>query len=321
MLARVAESLYWLSRYSERAENMARLINVYAHLLLDLPRSVAPGWNTLISISGAREDYQARHQDFDERSVVHYLIADPASTSSIVASLNAARENARTIRDVIPREAWEHINSFALWAREQAPRALNRRERFDFLNEVILRCQTLSGIVSGSMNHDQRYLFFRLGRRLERADMTTRIIDVRAAGLMMSENGDVVQNFDGLQWMSVLKSLTGYQMYRQSMNARVQRAEVLKFLFHSEVFPRAVARCLVELEQDLQKLPRNGVALAGIARVKQQLKADVVKMNQAELHQFIDQLQIGFNGIGTTLADTYFWSGQAGSLGLLRSVA
>lgn len=321
MLARVAESLYWMARYCERAEDMARLINVNAHLMLDLPKGVAPGWRALIDISGAETFYQEKYGDFDEKNVVKFLIAEPDYCSSIVFCVNNARENARTIRDVIPREAWEHINAFSLWVKEKADKSLSRRNRFDFLNEVIVRCQTLNGILSGSMNHDQGYLFFRLGRNLERADMTTRIIDVRSAGLTAGGEGERYEHFDNLQWMSVLKSLTAYQMYRQSMHVSVRRAEVLKFLFLSDVFPRAVMHCLGDLEDGIQHLPRNGVALAALARVKQLVKTDTASMSQGELHNFIDQVQIGLIAVGQALSDNYFWTGIAQRHGVLRSVA
>lgn len=321
MLARVAESLYWMARYCERAEDMARLINVNAHLMLDLPKGVAPGWRALIDISGAESVYQEKYGDFDEKNVVKFLIAEQDYCSSIVFCVNNARENARTIRDVIPREAWEHINAFSLWVKEKAEKSLSRRNRFDFLNEVIVRCQTLNGILAGSMNHDQGYLFFRLGRNLERADMTTRIIDVRSAGLTPGSDSERYEHFDNLQWMSVLKSLTAYQMYRQSMHVSVRRVEVLKFLFLSEVFPRAVMHCLGDLEAGIQNLPRNGVALASLARVKQLVKTDTATMTQNELHDFIDQVQIGLIAVGQALTDNYFWTGIAQRHGVLRSVA
>lgn len=321
MLARVAESLYWMARYCERAEDLARLINVNAHLLLDLPKGVAPGWRALVDISGAEASYVEKYTDFDEKNVVKFLISDAESCSSIVFSINNARENARTIRDVIPREAWEHVNAFSLWVKDKAERSLSKRNRFEFLNEVILRCQTMNGILSGSMNHDQGYLFLRLGRNLERADMTTRIIDVRSAELVSGNEDERYEHFDNLQWMSVLKSLTAYQMYRQSMNVSVRRAEVLKFLFLSDVFPRAVMHCLGDLDDGIQHLPRNGVALAALARVKQLVKTDCTVMTQIELHQFIDQVQIGLSGVGQALSDNYFWSGIASRHGVLRSVA
>lgn len=321
MLARVAESLFWMARYCERAEDVARLINVNAHLMLDLPKGVSPGWRALVDISGSGDTYQEKYPDFEEKNVVKFLIADAASPSSILFSINNARENARTIRDVIPREAWEHINGFSLWVKDKAERALSKRNRFEFLNEVILRCQTLNGILAGSMNHDQGYLFFRLGRNLERADMTTRIIDVRSAGLMSGTEDERYEHFDNLQWMSVLKSLTAYQMYRQSMNVSVRRAEVLKFLFLSEVFPRAVMHCLGDLDDGIQHLPRNAVALAALARVKQLVKTDTTIMSQLDLHQFIDQVQIGLSTVGQALSDHYFWTGYATRHGVLRSVA
>ena len=120
MLSRVAESLYWMGRYAERAENVARLTNVNANLLLDLPRGIAPGWAPLVAIMGGQADYDARYTDYEERNVVRFLLMDSDNPSSVLSSLAQARENARTVRDIMPREAWELINELHHYAREHA---------------------------------------------------------------------------------------------------------------------------------------------------------------------------------------------------------
>src|SRR5690606_8592439 len=216
MLARVAEALFWMSRYLERAENMARLINVNANLLLDIPKKTTLGWEPLIDITGTRDVYLQQNDNFDERTVLKYLVSDASSPVSIANSLSYARENARTIRDVIPREAWEQINALNYFAKDQLASGLSKRGRFSYLKEIILRNQTITGLLAGTMNQDQGYLFIRMGRNLERADMTSRIVDVRTANLLTGENLEL-RPFENIQWMSVLKSLTAYQMYRQAM--------------------------------------------------------------------------------------------------------
>ena len=253
MLARVAETLYWMARYMERAENMARLINVNANLILDIPKKTVLGWEPLIDITGTREIYVERHNNFEERSVMKYLISDADSPVSIANSLKWARENARTVRDVIPREAWEQINALNHYAKDQLNVAMSKRGRFSYLNEIILRSQTIVGLLSGTVNRDQGYVFIRLGRNLERADMTSRIIDVRSANLLTEESMEL-RPFENIQWMSVLKSLTAYQMYRQAMQARVRRSDVVKFLFQSQRFPRAILFCVQQMERSVQAL-------------------------------------------------------------------
>ena len=304
MLARVAENIYWMARYLERAEGMARLISVTANLTLDLPKGLTPMWRQLIAITGAEALYSS--SDYDERTVLKFLISEPTAQVSILSCLACARENARTIRDVIPREVWETMNTAYLHAKEQAPQAVNKRARFAFLEEVIRQCQTLTGILSGTMNHDSGYLFVRIGRYLERADMTSRIVDIRSANLLPDAT-TAHATFENLQWMSVLRSLSGYQMYRRAMQLRVQRTEVLRFLFQSDVFPRSLSFCINAVNDAVEFLPNHDKTQLVVHRVKRQLDhAQIDQLKQAELQAFNDQLQIGFAQVHDELRSTYF---------------
>lgn len=303
MLSRVAGNIYWMARYLERAEDLARLINVNANLVLDLPKGLSPIWGQLVAITGAAESYQG---DYEERSVLKFLISDKDSPTSILSSLAYARENARTIRDVIPREVWETINTTYLYAKEQTSLALSKRGRYTFLQEIITQCQTITGILSGTMNHDAGYTFLQVGRNLERSDMTSRIIDTRSANLI-PEATTTKATYDNLQWMSVLKSLTGYQMYRREMQVRIQRQEVLRFLIYSNVFPRAIAYCVNQVEFCVSALPDPGAVLGEIEKLRVQLEqADVERLKTSTLNRFIDDLQVGLAQIHTALDNSYF---------------
>ena len=311
MLARVAETLYWMARYLERAENMARLINVNANLILDLPKKTNIGWEPLIDITGTRANYEESYDNFEERSVMKYLIQDQDSPVSILNSLKWARENARTIRDVIPREAWEQINGLNLYGKDQLNVALSKRGRFSYMNEIILRRQTIVGLLSGTISRDQGYVFVRLGRNLERADMTSRIIDVRSANLLVDESLED-RPFENIQWMSVLKSLTAYQMYRQAMQARVRRSDVVKFLFQSQRFPRSILFCVQQLLRCINELPDSAEVRKSVEKLEAFLKkAELHAYSQSMLHEFIDEIQIELNTINDQLMSQYFLSGQA----------
>jgi uncharacterized alpha-E superfamily protein len=304
MLARVAENIYWMARYIERAEDLARLISVNASLALDLPKGIQPIWAQLIAITGAETIYSGK--DIDERSVLKFLISDGDAPVSILNCLACARENARTIRDVIPREVWEQINATWLHAKEQAPQAVTKRGRFQFLEDIIRQCQTTTGMLSGTMNHDAGYLFLRIGRYLERADMTSRIVDIRSANLLPDATM-AKQTYDNLQWMSVLRSLTGYQMYRREKQIRVQRTEVLRFLFQSAVFPRSLSFSINALESAVERLPGHENVQLVSHRIKRQLdNAQIDKLRQNDLQLFIDQLQIGFAQAHEELQKVYF---------------
>ena len=324
MLSRVAQNIYWMTRYVERAEDTARLINVNTNLLLDLPRTTTFGWLPLIFIIGAENRFFEKDPQrlADEATVVKFLINDREHPSSIIASLAAARENLRTTRDTVPQEAWEQINSLYIYARDHLP---SRRGRYEFLRRVIQGAQQIGGLLAGAMSRTAAYDFVRLGHYLERADMTTRILDVRSANLLshpsqaqsqaytQTQTQTVIppqeeqDPFESIQWMSVLKSLSAYQMYRQQVRVRVNGPDVLKFLLQDEYFPRAVAFCLRQLEICLRKLPRHEAALAALATLRQKLNAAAVpELTREGLHDFIDEVQIGLGELHDQIAAAYF---------------
>jgi uncharacterized alpha-E superfamily protein len=306
MLSRVAENIYWLARYLERAENTARLLAANAALHLDLPRGITPAWEPLIAMAGAQELFEAQHPDYSEPEVIRFMIGSERNPSSILSSLRAARENARTIRDYLPREAWELINKHHLDADERLDEGLSKRGRHEYLKRIILTTQTLNGLLAGTMNHDQGYHFLLLGRNIERADMTTRIIDVRTDGLLPLENSGL-QAFETLQWVSLLRSLSAYQMYRRSMQARVRRGDVLIFLFQSEDFPRSIRHNLCNIERSLKTLPNHESAIRILYQAKSRiLSTPVEKMPCAPLHHFIDQVQIALDQVHDEISNAWF---------------
>lgn len=305
MLSRVAEAIYWTARYVERAENTARLVSVNANLLMDLPKGTAPGWEPLIDIIGGKELFESNHDEYSERNVARFFLGDAWNASSIIGSLHMARENARTVRDLLPRESWEQINNLHLYATQHMQSGLSKRGRFDYLRTIIAGVQQLTGMLAGTMNNDYGYNFLRMGRNLERADMTTRIVDVRSASLLPDAAG--LTPFENIQWMSVLHSLSGYQVYRQSMHSRVRRPDVLKFLLQNAQFPRAYLHCVGVVEACLQELPRSDSPLRTIARGKRHVQqADVAGLRQNDLHEFIDDLQCSLSEVHNDIAITYF---------------
>jgi uncharacterized alpha-E superfamily protein len=306
MLSRVAENIYWMARYIERAENTARIVAVNANLLLDLPKGIAPGWRPLVDITGANQLFEDHYKDYGERHVVRFLIGDERNSGSILTALVAARENCRTIRDFVPREAWELLNEIYLFAREDLSKGMTKGGRHAYLKRVIQGAQNINGLLSGTMLHDQGYDFLHLGRFTERADMTTRIVDVRSANLLPDETTEL-RPFETIQWVSVLKSMTAYQAYRRSEQVRVLRGPVLRFLFQNEAFPRSVVHCVESLRNSLSKLPRNESALRVAGRLKRNLEGtEPRRLNQQQLHDFIDDLQVGIGDLHQEIARTWF---------------
>jgi uncharacterized alpha-E superfamily protein len=306
VLSRVAENVYWLARYLERAENTARLVNVNSNLLLDLPPEYRPGWLALIDMTGSRELFDAREKRAEERDIVHFLIADLYNPGSILSSVGSARENARMLRDVLPNEVWEHMNELFMEIKETLPAALSKRTRFHFLQRIIRGMQTLTGELEGTMSRNDAFTLLMLGRNLERADMTSRIIDVRSAQLLAAD-APGFRPFDSIQWLNLLKSLSGYQMYRLSQRTRVSRSAVLEFVLRDLQFPRACLFCLKEVEHFLRALPRSAEVLGSLAEARSFLNdVTLATLDQPGLHELIDRLQLHIIVVHEGIAQTYF---------------
>lgn len=304
MLSRVGETLYWVSRYIERAENVARLINVNNMLMMDLPKGVCTGWEPLVDIIGARESYLKTHSDFSEQKTLRYLLVGSDNYSSILNSIVSARESARTIRDVIPRDVWEAINSLYYYVKDHTNEGLSKRGRFAYLKEIIESAHQIFGTLDATINHDEGFLFIRFGCIIERADMTSRILDIRSASLITN---DETKPYENIQWISLLRSLSAYQMYRQEMGVRVQRADVIEFVMHSEVFPRSIIFCLQQLKSLISPLDKSADLIELIDVSIDELKdKDVRALKNGLLHDYIDTIQIKLADIHNALAESYF---------------
>ena len=307
MLSRVAERMYWFGRFNERSENIARLVSVNANLLLDLPKMVKHIWADLINITGGSELFYKRFTRADERNVIKFILADESNPTSLVCTVKAARENARTTREIIPAEAWEKINEFHLYVKKNVDKALKREGRHKFLNDVLMYCQQMTGLLFGNMSHGKAYNFIRIGMNIERADMTTRIVDVGCMNLMQ-EQAEIPDAYDNILWMNVLRSLSAYQMHRQNVLDRITGRDVVEFLLKDAEFPRSVGHCMSELEYCFSKLPHNDLPLRSIthlSRIINETNLDKL-MASNRLHAFIDDIQIDLGEIHNQVCSTWF---------------
>jgi len=304
MLSRVAERLYWFGRYLERAESTARLLSVYTNLLLDLP-NVQFLWPALVQITGYEQGFHQRFKHTTERNVVRFLLDDPRC--SLRYCVTQARENVRTSRDLMPNEAWEKINELQLLLSQTDLGRINREDRHILLSNVIDLCLELTGYLSGSMSRQLPYYFLKIGRQIERADMTTRVIDVACLNLMSSRT-ESDEASDNILWMGVLSSLNGYQMYRQEMQERVQGLLVTEFLMRDDAFPRSVRHAILEAKESLSRLPRHADAKTLAEALSDQLgDLDVASViDSGRLHAFIDDIQADISAIHANISETWF---------------
>jgi uncharacterized alpha-E superfamily protein len=294
-----------MARYLERAENTARLVTVYANLLLDLPRGVDLSWYSLIEINDAEEAFGERYKNRDERNVIKFMLADDTNGSSMLSSLKMARENARTCRDVIPADTWEMVNELKLFAEDNIQQGLNRSERHEYLNEILKCCHQFSGLFANSMNKDAASEFIRLGRTLERADMATRILDAGAAVVLSADERSA--NISQIVWGNVLRSLDAYQPYLRKERAPVNGSGVARFLLANDEYPRTVMFSMNRLGQAIARLPHNTAAKKIAASIKKRIgnykDYDVLGEN---FRDYMNEMQVELANLHNCFATTWF---------------
>jgi uncharacterized alpha-E superfamily protein len=305
LLSRVAEAVYWTGRYLERTEATARLLAVHTELFLDLPKAAGVDWAPLLYVTGGIDPFAELYPDTGEEDVVAFLSIDARNPDSILGSLDRARTNMRTARFLFPRELCEGLNNQYLLAVEECEEAVPRRSRMRWLASIVAECQRLSGIISGALNHDEVYAFLRLGRLIERADMTTRVLDVCAATFFHSE--DQLRPYADVTWMSVLKSLSAYHTYRRHVQTQVRGADAMAFLLRDPQFPRSVEHCLIEISRSLIELPRHDVPLRVCADAEMMVSGIQIRpLTWDGLHRCADQLQRQLGVLHHCLEDQWF---------------
>jgi len=305
MLSRAAERVYWLGRYIERAENTARIVQQYSQLLLDLPEEVGVEWQDLVAIFGADDYVEAASAGARERTILNFLLADPLSSSSLAHSIRMARDNIRNSRDLLPQEAWENANELHQYAKTHLSSASQGRNRFEILSDCIGRCQQINGILIGTMSHASPFHFLSLGQNIERADMTSRIIDVAAAYLQQNEA--LVMRYGSTLWTNVLKSVSGFQMYRQYYQPEVEGMAVIDYLVNDAAFPRAIDACIERARINATALPHGDAVRASLDAVLASLPSPMpAELAGAEVSQLMDALQVELAGVHQVVVDTWF---------------
>ena len=256
----------------------------------------------LISITGTESAFESAGHELGETAIVSYLTEDRRNPGSILMCIAGARENLRTTREVIPREAWQVVNDLHLFVSARHDEGVVRATRPKYLQHVISECQALSGVLSGTMSRDAAYTMMRLGRNIERADMTTRVLDTVAGGLLRGDSAH-----DDIQWASVLKQLSALQMYRRSVRSAIGADAVVQFCLRDLAFPRAVAHCLEEIASCLDRLPQSLSAWAACEDARDHLVgASLVDVTSVGLHELADQIQVKIGNIHDCVGDAFF---------------
>jgi uncharacterized alpha-E superfamily protein len=306
LLARQAEALFWMARYIERAENLARIIDVQQ----SDPRADEPSiWGGIVAINSDQERFFASHKEYSAESVLRFYILDGENPTSILAALRAARDNARALRPLISTEMWMQLNALYNRVRELGPSdiALTRLPRVCAL--VKEGCQSHTGITEGTFYRDQGWYFYQLGRYVERADQTTRLLDVKWHALREGPGGSAQTG----AWGGVLRSAAGYHAFRRVRPSGMIPSEVVEFLLLNDSFPRSVALCVDECDRLLRGL-RAHAKLRGGERAIEHLEAlrtavgdiDPDEMLHLGLHEVLDFVQRRIGRVTAELGRDFF---------------
>ncbi len=311
MLSRVALTAYWMSRYMERAENVARFIDVNLHLMLDMPIDESAQWMPLVTVTGDHPIFEERYREPSRENVIEFLTFDPEYPNSIFSCLRQARENARTIRPGISSELWEQANEMYLAISSRTARRRALEHPHAFYKSIKAGATLFKGISDASMTHGEEWQFLRLGRMLERADKTSRILDVKYFILLPSKDY-VGSPYDAIHWAAVLKSASALEMYRMERQ-RVDPNSVAEFLLLARDFPRSVRFCIATAEECLRAITGTpgGMYNNQAERLLGRLSADldfahIDDIIRTGLHEYVDDFQSRLNAVGNAIFDTFF---------------
>jgi len=311
MLSRVADSVYWLSRYVERAENVARFIDVNYNLTLGEADPIGNQWSPLVYTTGDQDDFQKRYGRPTRESVLKFLSFDDQNPNSILSCISHAREAARTIREVIPSVVWEQLNKFFLMVRAEANFAPSLEQPQDFCQRVRLASHLHAGAMDATMSHGEAWHFSRLGRLLERADKTSRLVDVQYY-ILLPDAADVGSALDVVRWSALLRSASALAMYRRE-HGKIVPAGVADFLILNAQFPRAMHFCMIRAQDSLRNITGSKPSTF-LNPAEQQTGRLCANMNYTTIedvirqgiHEYIDQFQHQLNLIGEAIHENFF---------------
>ena len=310
LLSRVADAVYWMGRYTERAENVARFIGVNQNLMLDSPRGGGDQWQPIVDTTGDRAAFLKRYNIATKENVVRFLVFDAENPNSIRSCVLAARENARSVRDTISSEMWEQINTLYLLITEESRKPQPAMQP-EFCHQVRMACHLFQDITHATMSHNEAWHFIRLGGMLERADKTTRMLDVKYF-ILLPLVTDVGTPYDDIQWAAVLKSVSGLEMYRKRFG-RISPDRIVEFLLLDGEFPRAVRYCIGLADASLHSITGTRPAAFScaseqrIGMLRSELDyAQVESILKGGLHEFFDSLETKMNTIDECILGDFF---------------
>ena len=314
MLSRVANSIYWMNRYIERVENYARFVSVNINLSYDLPGMISEHWGLLLEATHDKAIYDKLYTANREDKILYFITFDPLNPNSIYNTLGNARENARTIKETLPKEIWEHLNSFYLSFKQFSTNPkLDFEQLPKFYEDIKQQCQLFAGMIDGTLLRNDAYYFANMGKFLERADKTSRFLDIGYFNFQSVSDVKTVNPQDLLIWSAVLKSVSAFNMYRQQYKS-LKQENIIEFLIKDRDFPRAICHSIKKAEYAIYRIsgsrPQDSYsneAEKAISQLKHEIdfteNSDIITYG---LHQYLNDFQVKNNNIDQEIFNVYF---------------
>ncbi len=314
MLSRVANSIYWMNRYIERVENYARFMSVNINLSYDVPGLFANQWDSILTSTGDYGAFHVYYDQADKDKIIDFMTFDSRNLNSMFRSLGEARENARTIRETLPKEVWEHLNSFYLDFKSFADKPNRDIDNHnDFYENIKKGCQLFFGMMDATFTRNEGYQFASVGKFLERADKTSRFLDIPYFQFDAAAEVKTPTPQELLIWSAVLKSVSALNMYRQQYKT-LRPQFIIELLIKDRDFPRAICYCIKKAEYALYRIsgsrPQDSYANQAekeVSKLKHEIDfTETSDILQQGIHKYLDAFQSKNNNIGLEIFKTYF---------------
>ena len=303
MLSRSAKHLFWLSRYVERTENIARMIDVNLELILDFPDDHSLNWKPLIDTLDINDLFESKYKNYNETNVLNFLFEDKKNLSSLKNCLVMSKYNIETIKDDLPKSANISLNHLYEHIIDNKISKVHKRKKLQYITNIVSMTQNFFGSINDNLSRGYEFEFIRLGRFVERTDMISRIIDC----LCVSKSSKQTHDFSTMEWISMLTTLSAQDAFRKEAKGEANRGEVITFLLKNDSFPRSVFRSLITIELCLQNLPRNKKLLQMISRlISSSERSKLYNFDDKRLHLYLDNLQKNVSSIDSKIHNIYF---------------
>ncbi|MEO1044527.1 MAG: alpha-E domain-containing protein [Pseudomonadota bacterium] len=291
MLGKTAGGLFWMSRYLERSENSARLLDAGFRIALTRSQSAADEWGSVLTTVGARDAYAQKYDDFTSKQVIDFLLRDAGNPGSVLSITKLARDNARLVRTALTREVWEATNECWMTLQDLLRRQVREQDLPDVLNVIRKQSALVRGAVMGTMMRNDAFNFSRLGTFIERADNTARILDVKYY-LLLPTSANVGSSLDNVQWETILRSVSAQRSYRWLNGPDTNPVQVAEYLILNQQMPRALAFCYNKIDDNLGHLEGNYGGRTGASQMaddicEEYMDQPIETIFENGLHEFL----------------------------------